>query len=231
MASCRAVPVKFDELDLVEDELDVAGRPLRLLRPRDPEALLDEDAFEREEFLPYWAEVWPSSLALADMVEKCVRPRMRVLELGCGLALPSIVAALAGARAAASDWSADAVDAARRNAALNGVAVEAVRCSWDDAEALVAAAPWDLVVASDVLYERRNVSLLLALLPRLVDGGEVLLSDPGRPPTAAFLEDAAAEWQIEAAPDARLPRGGVYRLRKRRTFDDERSEGPCLVHG
>ena len=207
---------KGKELDLVEDEVDVGERRLRLLRPREPEALLDEEAFEHEEFLPYWAELWPSSLALAEAVEKCVRPSMRVLELGCGLALPSVVAALEGARAVASDWSPDAIDVARRNAAMNGAAVEAVRCSWDDAEVLVAAAPWDLVVASDVLYERRNVPLLLALLPRLVGRGEILLADPGRPPIAGFLEGAAAHWRIASSRDTRLPRGGIYRLRKRR---------------
>jgi predicted nicotinamide N-methyase len=66
------------------------------------------------------------------------------------------------------------------------------------------------VLASDVLYERRNVDLLLELLPRLVDGrGEVLLADPGRPHAKIFLREAAPEWRVEAA-DA-----GVYRLRKR----------------
>ena len=47
--------------DVVEEVVPIGGRDLRLLRPRDAEALLDEEAFEREEFLPYWAELWPSS--------------------------------------------------------------------------------------------------------------------------------------------------------------------------
>src|SRR6476469_6115404 len=41
------------------------GGELSVLRPRDSEALLDEHAFETDEFLPYWAELWPSGVALA----------------------------------------------------------------------------------------------------------------------------------------------------------------------
>src|SRR5205085_7908035 len=80
-------------LDLVVD--DVLG--LELQRPRDPEALLSEEEFARDEFLPYWAELWPSALELAAVVEARELRGMRVLELGCGLGVPSLVAARAGA--------------------------------------------------------------------------------------------------------------------------------------
>jgi hypothetical protein len=70
-----------------------------------------------------------------------------------------------------------------------------------DPAALLARAPFDLVLAADVLYERRSVPVLSDLLPRL--GGEVLLADPGRPPLEAFLERFGPVW-------ARPP---VYRLR------------------
>src|SRR5262245_14598570 len=95
--------------DLVEEVVAIAGHDLALLRPRDAEALLSEEAFEREEFLPYWAELWPSALALARMVAARALRRARVLELGCGLGLPSLAAALAGGRVLATDWSPDAV--------------------------------------------------------------------------------------------------------------------------
>ena len=51
-------------MDLVEEVVGVAGRDLVLLRPRDAEALLSEEEFSRDEFLPYWAELWPSATAL-----------------------------------------------------------------------------------------------------------------------------------------------------------------------
>src|SRR5690349_21867958 len=103
-------------LDLVEREVVVAGRTLSLLMPPDSEALLDEHAFEEEEFLPYWAELWPSGVALAKAIADRSLRGARVLELGCGLGLPSLAAALGGGRVLATDWSPAAIDLLEDNA-------------------------------------------------------------------------------------------------------------------
>ena len=164
---------------------------LRLLRPRDPEALLSEEEFARDEFLPYWAELWPSALELAAVVEARDVAGARVLELGCGLGVPSLVAARGGARALATDWADDAILLLRENARRNGIALEAAVVDWREPAPALERAPFDVVLAADVLYERRYVDVLLELLPRL--GGEVLFADPGRPFTDRFLE----RWQVE----------------------------------
>jgi predicted nicotinamide N-methyase len=203
--------------DLVEEIVAVAGRDLGLLRPRDAEALLDEHAFEHEEFLPYWAELWPSALALARVLAGRALHGARTLELGCGLGLPSLAAALAGGRVLATDWSPASVDMTARNAERNGLAVETLRCSWTDPGPLLARAPWDLVLASDVLYEARNGDALLPLLPRLAGPrGEIWLADPGRPPAARFLAAAEGAFAIERRPAPELPQGAVYFMRPRR---------------
>src|SRR5690242_8148290 len=154
--------------DLVEEVVGVRGRDLRLLRPRDSEALLDEEAFEHEEFLPYWADLWPSALALARAVAGHSLGGRRVVELGCGLGLPAVVAALGGARVLATDWSADAIAMTEENAARNGARLETLLCSWAAPEPIAGRGPFDLVLASDVLYEARDVDLLLAALPPLL---------------------------------------------------------------
>jgi len=136
-----------------------------------------------------------------------------VVELGCGLALPAIVAALEGAHVLATDWSTDALAYARRNARANGAQLETLRVAWADAAELLARAPFDLVVAADVLYERRNVPQLLELLPRLA--ADVLLADPGRPALTAFLDGAADAWLVTRDAVPELPRGGLYRLARR----------------
>src|SRR5205807_7139673 len=105
----RVAPRRVSATDVVEEIVEVGGRRLSLLRPRDAEALLDEEAFEHEEFLPYWAELWPAAVALARAVAGLALDGLRVLELGCGLALPSVVAALGGADVLATDWSPDAL--------------------------------------------------------------------------------------------------------------------------
>ncbi|HKH16837.1 MAG TPA: 50S ribosomal protein L11 methyltransferase [Solirubrobacteraceae bacterium] len=203
--------------DLVEHVVALPGRELLLLAPRDGEALLSEEAFEQEEFLPYWAELWPSALALARAIARRPLTGRRTIELGCGLGLPAIAAASAGARALATDWSPDAVAITARNAERNGVTLETKLFRWDEAPEPLGP-PWPLVLASDVLYEQRNVEPLLALLPRLTTAsGEVWLADPGRAPAAGFLDCAAERWRIDAIPHDGPSHVAVHRLRAQRS--------------
>jgi predicted nicotinamide N-methyase len=188
--------------DVVEEPVRVAGRTVRLLRPRDGDALLDELLAEDdpdEDRLPFWAELWPAGLALARAVGSRPLAGRRVLELGCGLGLVGVTAALAGARVLAVDRSPEAATFAAVNAARNGVPLQTAVCAFDQPDRLLRDAPWDLVLAADVLYEPRNLPVLLWLLPRLVDAtGEVWLADPGRPMLAKFLAGVdATGWQRE----------------------------------
>lgn len=188
--------------DTVEEQVEVGGRDLVLVRPRDSMALLDDDRFDRDEYLPFWAELWPSGAALARLVVAGDLAGRRVLELGCGLGLPSILAALGGAHVTATDWSADAVAFARANADRNGARLETLVASWADPGPLVEAAPWDVVLAADVLYEQRNVDLLVGLLPRLVDAhGQVWLADPGRRHAMTFWDEIAGTWSRDGYLD------------------------------
>ena len=196
-------------MELTQTTVELPALTLTIEHPPDAVELIDELAFEHEEFLPYWAEVWPSGLALARFVASRTLRGTGVLELGCGLALPSIVASLQGARVLATDWSPDALVFAERNAERNGAALETARVAWSRAGELVGRGPWQLVLAADVLYERRNVEPLLELLPGL--GSEVLLADPGRPALRAFLEGAAS-WDVTPIAAAELPQGGIYHL-------------------
>jgi predicted nicotinamide N-methyase len=184
-------------LDLVEDAVRVGPTALSLLRPRDAEALLDEDAFADDEFLPYWAELWPAGLALARALPSRL-DGVRVVEVGCGLGVPALVAAARGAQATATDWASEAIDLLHVNAARNGLAVEARVAEWRDLDGA-----FDLALAADVLYEHRNVEPLLAVLPRLAP--EALVALAGRPYEAEFLR------RVDAEPVAER----VVRLRRR----------------
>lgn len=220
---------------LVETVVGVGDRELSLLHPPNAEALLSEEAFEREELLPYWAELWPSGLALAREVASRPLAGARVLELGCGLGLPSLAAALAGADVLATDWAPDAIALLDRNAERNGIRLETATVSWTAPAPLVDRGPWDLVVAADVLYERRKAVLLLDLLPRLVaraqapthrapsntllqgtgsrPAGEILLAEPGRPPAAAFLAAARERWRVTTTLLHERPRVELHAIR------------------
>jgi predicted nicotinamide N-methyase len=209
----RTVSASRRRLELVEEVIALPGRGLAIVRPRSTDLLLDEEAFEADEFLPYWAEPWPSGLALARLVTRMPVRGRSVLELGCGLALPAMAGALAGARVLATDWSADAVALAALNARRNGVELETAVFDWADRREL--SRRWSFVLAADVLYEARNVDLLLSLLPRVVDdAGLVLLADPGRPHAKTFLRRAEEHWAVETTVDALAPAVALHRLRK-----------------
>jgi predicted nicotinamide N-methyase len=203
-------------IDAVDERIPLPVGEIALARPRDAEALLTEEGFEHEEFLPYWAELWSSSVALAHDIARRSLRGARVVELGCGLGLPSIAAALAGGRVLATDWSPAAVRATSENAQRNEVELETAVVGWGRPDVIVGRAPWRFVIASDVLYERRNVGLLLELLPMLVDEtGEVLIADPQRAPAQGFLERAAERWHVRTTGSSRSERTRIHHLRRR----------------
>ncbi len=153
--------------------------------------------------MPYWAELWPSALALAAALPERMEA-IRVVELGCGLGVPAIAAAARGAEVTALDWADEAVELLRHNAAGNAVELEAVHSDWRSFRGR-----YDLVLASDLLYEQRNADSLLEVLPELAP--EVLIAEPGRPAAASFFAAAEVAWLVEPLRDR------VYRLTRRAT--------------
>jgi predicted nicotinamide N-methyase len=201
-----------------EARIVLGDRELVLKHPDDPAGLIDEKRFEEDEFLPYWADLWPSGIALARHISGLRLDGKHVIELGCGIAVPSFAAVLAGAELVlATDWASEAVDLVVVNAVANRLGVTAAVLDWASEQARELPS-FDLVIAADVLYEERNALPILALLDGTVaHGGEALIADPGRRHAAPFFEHArAAGWSTEQAADALLPAGSIARLRRER---------------
>jgi predicted nicotinamide N-methyase len=161
-----------------------------MTHPAAADALIDEEEFAQDERLPYWADLWPSSVALARYVAegKHLGGR-RAVELGCGVGLPSIIARARGADVLATDHYEAALDFTRYNALANfGRELRTQILDWH-APRTQDLGYFDLVLIADVLYERRNVTALTALIPTLlIPGGEILLADPGRKNAPVFLD-------------------------------------------
>jgi predicted nicotinamide N-methyase len=181
--------------ELVSQSIALSSGELRLLQPEEPAELPDAGAVEWAPIAPYWSVLWRSGVALARELDGVTLHGQRVVELGCGLAVPSIAAARAGAAVLATDTCADALTLVARNARLNGVRVETAKVDWAEPEELVRRAPFDLVLAADVLYRHASVAPLLSLLPRLAP--ETWLADPGRPAADAFIVQAGRRWPVE----------------------------------
>ena len=171
------------------------------------------DAAEILALTPYFGTLWPSGRGLARWLARrtgcvpgCLSGQV-VVELGCGLALPSLVAARLGARVIATDRHPDVPGLLAANAARAEVAIEYRALDWRRADELVAlreqCGPFDLVLGSDLLYEAELATTLGPALARLCGPRtRVLLVDPGRPhlqEAADVIEASGFAYSLEIA--------------------------------
>jgi predicted nicotinamide N-methyase len=189
----KALEVRFKT---VTGDIDVGNRTISILRPSNSDDLIREEDFVKDERLPYWADIWPASTILARHfieLSESKRPRSpgRGLELGCGVGLVTTAAMIAGYDMIASDYYTDALAFTRANAFRNtGKSPSAPMIDWRhfprDVKDL------DLILASDVLYEKEYARLLPGIFKRaLKRGGMAIVADPGRIGVPDFFEECA----------------------------------------
>lgn len=194
-------PIPTPVANLTLEAVRLPGLELTVAKPLSAEDLIDEDAYAKDERLPYWAELWPSGRVLAERLAQRDLGGVRVIELGCGIGLPAIVATARGADVLATDWYPEALVATRGNARFTLCAdLSVAMLDWlDPKPEVLELGPFDLVIGADLLYEQRNGEALSTLLPRLVaPAGEVLITDPRRPHASHLLDPLrAAGWHHE----------------------------------
>ncbi len=194
----------------------------------DSAAVAARATIEAGAHLPYWALLWPSGLALAEalLAEPATVQRKRCLELGCGLGVTAAVALSLGADLTISDLFPEALLFAGYNTLrMAGRAPHPLLLNWRTLagrERLLASAPFDMLLAADVLYEPEDLEPLLTLAPALLrPGAPFWLAEPGRKVSRAFVEQAVARgWTdtpsvIEHSwpPDGDVTRVTVHRFR------------------
>ena len=199
----------YERFAPVERAIEINGDRYTFWQPPDLDALIDVEAFERDERIPYWANVWESAIVLAEEVAALDGRGRSFLELGCGIGLPAIVAARRGFAATATDYEDDALEAVRYNAERNGATGLVSRLvDWrnppDDLRG------FDHVVAADVLYENHHAVALVAMIARtLAPQGVAWVTDPGRAKAAGFEPAARAAGLGVARRPARRPHGAT----------------------
>lgn len=213
-------------------DLLVGERTYRVLGPANCESLVDDprvaERFEREEFMPYWAEFWPACMLLADEVAKWPRvwrdlasPPV-VLEVGCGLGLVSLVALDRGCRVIASDWDDDALAFVCESARVSGLAAPETR--FIDWRLQYADLRLDRLLAAEVLYETRSLRPVAEFIAaHLTERGEALIVDGNRQTADAF--DSIARHcglRVDVTPverphpeSGKPVRGRIFRLRRK----------------
>lgn len=187
----------------VDDERVALWQVVDLERHVDRAALLGA---EDPPAPPYWAHLWSGARVLAAVIP----PRAgSVLEIGCGLGLPGLVAARRGARVTFLDRVPEALAFVRASAAANDV-VDA-HFVVADATCPVVRTCFDLVLVAELLYDRTLFAPLASALARWIGpGGRALLADAGRTDTRAFypaLEAVGLRWHAveRVVREERLP--------------------------
>src|SRR6188472_831927 len=138
--------------DLDTTKLSIAGQDYELIHPKSVDDLISEEDFDRDERIPYWANIWPSERALAELISQQPGDGRKLLELGCGVGFAGIVAARVGFDVLATDYYHEAIEFVELNATHHDLAVAARMIDWralpDDL------GRFDTVIAADVLYEK-----------------------------------------------------------------------------
>jgi len=219
-------------LELIQDvvhrqvEIKSLSQPISqvftLTLPTEIDPLLDhpstQAAFDSDEYLPYWADLWPASQMLGEALLSTPKLPHRVLEIGCGLGLSGLVALSQGCHVTFSDYDASALAFATRNAQQNGFThFETLQMDWRyPPEEL----QFPLILAADVMYEARHVAPVVQLIAQcLTEDGEGWLVDPNRPYAAAFCTAVKASGLMlhstatsAMTPDNRTVQGTLYRI-------------------
>lgn len=173
-------------------EVAVGDRTFSILKPANPDDLIREEDFVKDERLPYWADVWPSSVILAAKLLEFDGRGLNALELGCGAGLCSTAAHSAGFEVLSTDYYDDALEFTRANVFINlGIIARTKPFDWRHPPSDLAR--YDLVFASDVLYEEEYARLLPQILLRtLGPNAFALIGDPGRVAAPLFVESCTA---------------------------------------
>jgi len=177
------------QFDIVRTDILIAGREVRIHHPRNADDLIDEQAYADDERLPYWADVWPSARVLAERVATMPVDDRRFLELGCGAGLVSVAAAIAGFDVTATDYYDEALRFTALNVLVNtGALIDTRIGDWRRFPHDIGR--FELVVASDVLYEQPHAALIAGVLDRtLTARGSGIIADPGRVAAPKFVDE------------------------------------------
>jgi 2-polyprenyl-3-methyl-5-hydroxy-6-metoxy-1,4-benzoquinol methylase len=210
----------------------VADRELKVMVPYRPDALLDDPAVRaanaEDDYMPYWAYLWPAALIMAKAVLQSGWPAgTRVLELGCGVGLVGLSALAAGCRVSLTDYDVMAVEIARHNADLNGFSdFLAFPLDWRSPPP----ERYSVVMGCDVTYEQRNHSPILDLLEKVLEpDGVCWLADGGRAVSTGFwtlCNDRGFDVITRNAMGEEIERPGIhyqlFELRKKRSEKEDR---------
>ena len=220
-----AGPITTQRLNLGGTNAPVA---IDLVRPVEPDRLLDDPAVldlnRADDYMPYWAYVWPGAYLLAEAVTaETSLAGARMLEIGCGLGLAGLVALAKGASVTFSDYDEAPFSMIEQSVQASGFDASRVETRTLDWRRLPRDLSYPWILGADVLYEKRLVPLVANLIATLLaPGGTALLASPYRLAAEIFpAQIEALGFHCETEPitaetiDHGRIRGSVHRVRRK----------------
>ncbi|MFW5959629.1 MAG: class I SAM-dependent methyltransferase [Chitinivibrionales bacterium] len=174
------------------------NRDFFICKPADPTEILNritEDEFREDEFLPYWAEYWPSSVVLARYLLKEVPPSTgNLCEIGCGLGTLSVILKYFGYWIIPMDYSPDSCSITKENGSRNRVDLSPVCTDWrSPGFKTELRTGFNTITGSDILYEKRFTEPVLEFIKTyLAKNGTAFIADPERGFHKDFAKEAEA---------------------------------------
>lgn len=150
----------------------------------------DQDNSLAEEYCPYFGVLWEAGVGLSQFLNRIDLKGKKVLEIGCGLALPSFVVARKGGHIIATDFHADVPLFLKLNQEKNQTPFDYRVMNWRNEIERTKndLGLFDLVIGSDILYESQHPKqVAMALIAFLNPGGRIILADPGRAYIQKFI--------------------------------------------
>jgi predicted nicotinamide N-methyase len=175
----------------------IGDRELHFLKPRTIDRFIDPD--DPMAGFPMWAKFWDASVVLTQyMAGLPVDARRRILELGSGLGVAGIAAAVMGHTITLTEHDPDALNFLQANAGLNGCAQITIRhLDWLQPEL---DGHFDLIIGSDIIYQESVIGPLEALFRKhLAPGGRVVLAGQVRSTETLFFERLSSSFNIRAS--------------------------------
>jgi predicted nicotinamide N-methyase len=206
----------------------VGTTTLRLVRPAEPDRLLDDGAVadlnRHDDYMPYWAYLWPGAYLLAESIQNRSWSGERALEIGCGLGLAGLAGMSRGLSVHFTDYDDAPLEFVARSVSENDFdpsRFSKSRLDWRSPTAEI----YPLIFGADVLYERKLVPLVANVLARmLAPGGAAWIADPYRVAAEDFplaLSERGLSCTIEPVvamtAELGLVRGTLHRVWRSRT--------------
>jgi predicted nicotinamide N-methyase len=177
--------------DYLTKQLDIFGMSFETIRDLDESIDIlcshfgedDQDLSLAEQHCPYFGVMWEAGIGLSQHLTTEMCNGKKILEIGCGLALPSFIATKLGGEVIATDFHADVPLFLELNQKNNDLFFEYKMMNWREEvmEVKNQLGTFDLVLGSDILYESQHpMQVAKALIAFLKPRGKIILADPGR---------------------------------------------------